>query len=468
MTYPRIFRVLFLALMLPLSGCDQFKELDIYIKGLDASFGYLAKVTCSEYFVSGMTEQLIREEHLKILLDRLPINGILTIDDNNQSVTMRDTTFNGYFSATAQYREGLGCTILNEVSRDALLNQPIELTISETLPINQPWPTGSAGVTQELFPNINYTELDAAIDEAFVENEARTRQTLAVLIVWQGNLIAERYAEGITPFSPLAGWSMSKSATATLLGRQWDAGLINLEAGQLFPQWQTGEKSEINLTHLLHMASGLDWSERIMQGKVHDQSHMLYSTKDQVAYTLAKELITTPGTEFSYNTGTSQAIALYLQNLAGGSLQDSYDLYQQELFAPLNITTAVVEYDGVQNPLGGSGIFMSARDWARLGLVYLQAGNYGDQTFLSPQWMEFALTPGQEAVDYGAHVWLNGQQITAPTLPADLIAFFGAQEQTVFISPSSELMVVRMGHSLAAVSESVALFEAARDAISSE
>lgn len=461
-------RALFLTLLLPLSGCDQFKELNIYIKGLDSSFGYFAKVTCSEYFISGMSEELIREEHLKILLDRLPINGTLEINEETQSVTMRDTSFNSYFSATAQYREGLGCTLLNGINREALLNQSIETTTPNDLPSDQPWPHGSAGITQALFPEIDYAEVEAAIDEAFVENEERTRQTMAVLVVWRGELIAERYAENITPFTPLAGWSMSKSATATLLGRQWDANLINLDEAQLFPQWESGEKSEITLTNLLNMASGLDWAERIVPGKVHDQSYMLYSATDQVAYALNKSLTTTPGTEFSYNTGTSHALALYLQNLAGGEIQDSYNLFQQELFAPLDITTAIVEYDGVENPLGGSGIFMSARDWARLGLIYLQEGNYDDQTFLSPEWMQFAKTSGLDAVDYGAHIWLNTQQITAPTLPADLIAFFGAQEQAVFISPSSELMIVRMGHSLAAVSEVVALFESVQEAITTD
>ena len=100
------------------------------------------------------------------------------------------------------------------------------------------------------------TKLKAAVEAAFDPPEALTA---AFVVTWKGRLIAERYGEGVDVRTPLEGWSMGKSITATLFGILLHKGAYKLTQPAPIPEWQTpgDPRAKIRIEDLLHMSSGL-------------------------------------------------------------------------------------------------------------------------------------------------------------------------------------------------------------------
>jgi CubicO group peptidase (beta-lactamase class C family) len=109
---------------------------------------------------------------------------------------------------------------------------------------------------EPLPPEIDATKLKAAVDAAFEPPEALTA---AFVVTWKGRLIAERYGDGVGPHTPLEGWSMGKSITATLFGILLNKGMYELTQPAPIPEWQTpgDPRAKIRIEDLLHMSSGL-------------------------------------------------------------------------------------------------------------------------------------------------------------------------------------------------------------------
>src|SRR5690606_26194308 len=140
-------------------------------------------------------------------------------------------------------------------------------------------------------------------------------------------------------------------------------GALALDEPAPVPEWAGTDKSAITLTHLLHMAPGLQWSETD-QGPTPARGRMLFTSPDHAQFYLQQPLIAAPGTTFNYSTGVTNLLARIVQEQVGGNLQDTYHFVHESLFTPLGIHDAVLEFDTAGNPVGGASLYMSARDWA--------------------------------------------------------------------------------------------------------
>ncbi len=428
-----------------LSGCDKLKELPI-------GKGFTAKYLCSYRYNSGLDEDLIVERFIKPKVQPLPLVWEIKTDDEQQIVTVGDKIFLGENSqARAIHTETTGCTLLVDRSIEEVLAHRVQPLEEPILDANQPWPHGRAGVSDPLPDGLDSQLLQDALDEAFREPATGPRNTTSLLVAYRGQLIAERYALGVTAETPVLGWSMTKSITATLIGLLVDRGLINLDDPAPFSEWARTDKQSIRIRHILQMASGLDFLEGY--GGYSDVTKMLYTQADQVAYVLARPLIHPPGTVFNYNTGDANLLARIVQDQAGGTAQAIYDFYQQELFFPIGITSAFIELDASGQFVGGAYGFMTPRDWLRLGQLYLQKGQWAGRSVLSEQWIDFATSPSPAASHYGAQIWLNTNGNKWADVPHDAFYFAGHQGQRVVIIPSRHLVIVRTGVTEAAVSD---------------
>src|SRR6516165_880312 len=105
-------------------------------------------------------------------------------------------------------------------------------------------------------PEIDATKLKQAIDAAF---DPSASMTAAFVVTWRGRLIAERYGNGITARTPLEGWSMGKSLTATLIGVLIKQGVYDIWQPAPIPEWQSAgdPRAKIRIGDLMHMSSGL-------------------------------------------------------------------------------------------------------------------------------------------------------------------------------------------------------------------
>lgn len=434
-TNPVWLTFLFLCGTVLLTGCDKIKDIPV-------GTGYAAKQICSSLFVSELPRNTVIHRFVAPQLQQLPLLWNIQVDTDNKTVSVRDNVFINQNLNVAYYREGFGCTLLHDATPDQLDAQ-LPLRYPPLPSADAPWPLGDGEVVTDA-PGIDYARLDAAIASAFVQASPNPANTLAIVVVHDGRLIAERYALGADRHSRLVSWSMAKSFTATLIGLLQDRGMLDVTEPAPIAEWAGTDKASITLTHLLHMAPGLRWSETD-QGPTPDRGRMLFTQPDHAAFYLQQPLIAEPGTTFNYSTGVTALLARIVQDQTGGSLQDTYRFMHESLFAPLGINDAVLEFDTVGNPVGGASLYITARDWAKLGLLYARKGNWFGEQLLSENWIDFALTPSPANPGYGAQIWLNHDLKMWPYLPADSFAFRGFHQQIVLVVPRYDLIVVRQG-----------------------
>ena len=171
---------------------------------------------------------------------------------------------------------------------------------------------------------------------------------------------------------------MTKTVTAMLAGVFVRDGKIDIEAPVGLPRWQGTPKAAITWRQLLNMAPGLAWFEGY--GGASDATEMLFSRADQGSWAADREQTSQPGTLFNYSTGFTNIAMLRMRQLAGGSHQAIYDLYQRELFAPLGIRRGVIEPDGTGTPVGGARGMLRPVDWLRLGQLLANDGTWNGAT----------------------------------------------------------------------------------------
>ncbi|MEM7308560.1 MAG: serine hydrolase [Planctomycetota bacterium] len=413
---------------------------------IEIALGYAATVSAMQHFATGDDVDTIRAERLPAEFSFLSI----TVDADTRTATA--SAF-GLLSRTARYRPGLGAT-RTEVAVGALPGSLVDLVA--TPPVGEPWPEGSSPELSPLPAGVSAAALDAALDAAFVDPETGLeRGTHAVLVACGGRLVAERYAEPYGPRTPLLGWSMTKSVTATLIGRLIHEGRLALDAPAPIPEWSAADdpRAAIRLDDLLRMRSGLEFQQNHEDASC-DSLNMLFVSGDCGAYAAGKELAHAPGTHWSYSDGTSNVLARLVRAHGGGTLDEQLTFPQRLLFAPLGLDTAWIAVDGSGTFVGSSLMYASARDWARFGLLYLRDGVWNGERLLPEGWVDYvsSRTDGSRNGRYGAHFWRYDADANAAAdgrlFPAELEGVFyaaGYQRQYVFLDRARDLVLVRLG-----------------------
>ena len=395
--------------------------------------GYAARKMCSCTFIADRSSESIQKDDLGFG----PLGMTSTkIDRENKSVT---TTLLGMVPRTAEYREGLGCVLLkgeDEYQVKLALQRP---QLSDTLS----WPQGTKVESSKQLANVDYAQLNTAIEAAFDPSRAMdSLKTRAVVVVHQGQIIGESYANGFDQETEILGWSMTKSITSTMVGVLAKDGKLSLDDTQLFPEW-TDDRAEISLKDLLQMQSGLEFLE--VYESLSDANQMLFTEDEVAAIPKNKPLIHEPGTHWSYSSGTTNLISDYVLQKMGN--QEAYwRLPYDRIFHKIGMTSAIMETDESGLYIGSSFCYATPRDWAKFGLLYLNEGNWFGEQIIDTSWVDFVRTPVADSKGiYGGQFWLNADHSAYPDVPEDLFSCNGFQGQYVFIIPSKDLVVVRMG-----------------------
>lgn len=410
---------------------------------------YKAKILCSGVFVSKRNPQDILAEDLGNILSIINAE----IDFDGKSVS---TSFPGIPSQRAIFRDGLGCTLLAGVSETEVRRQTKDINMNTPMLPNRPGDIAGLGDFEEdLPPEVSSRELAEALDKAFLEtdpgNPIRTR---AVVVVYDGQIIAERYAPGISSDTALAGWSMTKSITNALVGILAKQGKLSIDQPVAIAEWSNAGdlRSEITLDQLLRMSSGLEFDET-SGPVVSDVNRMLLRRRDAAAFATAKSLRHPPGTHWHYSSGTTNIISRVIRDSVGGTAADYLAFPRKALFDRIGMRNAIIEPDASRTFVGSSFMYATARDWARFGLLYLQDGVWEGERILPTGWVSYSTTPTPTAPRgrYGAHFWTNGGEAASGNarpfrnLPADTFYAAGYEEQYVVIIPSRKLVIVRLG-----------------------
>jgi len=404
--------------------------------------GYGSKVMCSAVFEAGRNEKQVRDQDLSAYMMKL---ADFKVDYTDSSVT--GSVF-GFSKRKAICRNGLGATLVSELSEQDLRSQHFALARKPAVhPDTIPWPMGDK-LTDTFPTDIDSAKLQSAIQNIFVENDTilpvRTR---AVVIIYKGQLIAERYAEGFTAKTKLAGWSMTKTVTGALIGILVKQRKLTIDTPAPVPEWGNvnDPRHLITVTNLLQQRSGLDFEENYARSS--DATKMLFQKADMGSYTALRPLKNLPGSVFYYSSGNSNILSRIIREKLGDSLYYGFPYHQ--LFYKLGMYSAVLEPDASGTFVGSSYMYASARDWARFGLLFMNDGVFNNERILPEGWVTKSTKPVSGKRGYGYQIWLNTGSDTLikhyPAAPADMFYADGFESQLIFIIPSKKLVVVRLG-----------------------
>lgn len=422
--------------------------------------GYGSKVVCSGVFVAGRKP----EEVIKGDLKGFPMNlGSYTVDLADSSVT---GSVWGLAVRKAIYRYGLGATLVSGITEETLREQRMERAAPPVVNVDtMDWPLGDRvrvdagalgggrGTSGQVnagwkggSTSVDTARLRTALGLAFGDGEAPETGTRAVIVVYHGRIVAERYAPGFDRHTRLAGWSMTKGVTNALIGILVREGRLNIYEPAPVEAWQEDDRSRITVTDLLHMNSGLSWWE--FYSGPGDATRMLFREKDMGAFAMKSTLRNKPGKVFNYSSGTANILSSIIRKTVGD--KDYYRYPYEQLFYRTGMYSAVLEADAGGTFTGSSYCYATARDWARFGLLYLQDGVWNGQRILPEGWVDFT----RAGDSYGALWWLNkgsgegeaGGQVRRrhPKIPDDCYSCEGYEGQFVWVIPSKDLVLVRL------------------------
>jgi hypothetical protein len=404
---------------------------------------YKAKVLCSGVFVARRPAEAVLAVDLAAD-DLAPLASFdADVDPANQTAT---ASFAGLFRRTALFRPGFGCTLLTSGGA-GLPSFPAPTGWQPDSHGNANISTGVDAAPAAPLPSKDKVRLNATLDRAFAEPDpARLRRTRAVVVVQDGRIVAERYAPGFDAATPLAGWSLAKTAMNALVGVLVGEGRLSLSAPVLAPEWATSgdARRAITLDHLLRMESGLRFTEE-PGDPLQDVTAMLFREPDAAAFAARKSLQAPPGTRWHYASGATNILSRMIRATLGEA--EYAALPKRALFGPLGMDSAVIEQDASGTFVGSSFMHATARDWAKLGRLLAQDGVWEGRRILPEGWVAHTATPapGDPERRYGAHVWLKLDGGGDSPLPGDAFHGVGFEGQYLTVIPSRKLVVVRLG-----------------------
>ncbi len=400
---------------------------------LDLISGFSAKSIASGHFIDHRSQEMIEKGDNDIKMITLSKNQI---DETGKFAT---ASVYGLKERKAIYREGLGATLIND---NFDISKPYEVPKRTKINNNLPFPYGNNEPKDSILANIDYAKLNVAVANAFDEKRKTNKRTRAVLVIYKDKIIAEKYDTGFDKNSKILGWSMTKSITATMFGILQKQGKLDIYKPAPIIEWVNDERKNITINDLLHMNSGLEWEEDYT--KISDVTQMLFLAEDMTRVQLEKPAQFKPNTHWNYSSGTTNLLSGILRKQFK-THQEYLDFWYSALIDKIGMNSMIVETDMAGNYVGSSYSWATTRDWAKFGLLYLHKGNWNGEQLFDETWAKYVSTPTQGSKgDYGAHFWLNAGG-RYPDAPQDLYSANGYQGQKVFIIPSQDLVIVRMG-----------------------
>ena len=409
-------------------------------RAIEVASGLMAHNLCSATFISNLDPQATADEFVKPMLPGFvrPLFR-LHIDYERQTV---EASVSGLKPMRAAFTQGYGCRL----ALDPLKENP--------LPARARAPSAPDSFAPPTQVNSEDHDIQFALDREFTELPSeRPRFVKAIVIVKDGQVIAERYAPGFTLKTPVLSYSVAKSFTNALLAILVRQGRLRIDQPVQAPEWHQANdpRGALTIDDLLRMDSGINAPET---GSGFDPvSQMLYGKDDMAHFAASFPLKESPRARWEYSSANTLILDRLLGAAVGGGAQGMRAFADQELFAPLHMDDVTMEFDGAGTFIGSSYVYAPARDFARLGLLFLNDGmSPGGQRILPEGWVGYSRrsTLGSP---YGAGFWTNdgpselAAERVASGFPKDGFFASGSRGQRIYIIPGEHLVVARFGYS---------------------
>jgi CubicO group peptidase (beta-lactamase class C family) len=201
-------------------------------------------------------------------------------------------------------------------------------------------------------------------------------------------------------------------------------------------------KRRMTLRHLMTMTSGLEWHEDLPNSDPKNPVNIMEGSHDWVLYTIDQPMANEPGSVWVYNSGAAQLLSHIFKQVTGMRIDEYAAEY---LFKPLGI-----RYYWKLTPTGlpdtEGGLYLSSRDLAKIGYLFLKNGSWNGKQIVSAEWVKASVAPKvateEGSIQYGYLWWLHPYDNSPGKL---LWAAHGFGQQHLIIIPEYELVIVITG-----------------------
>lgn len=463
-----------------------------FVKAFDRTGnGYGARLACSAVFGSNRSLESVLSAELTF--PPVKFGRKFTLDENARCIHVQAKWPWAAEGALACHRSHrLGCHLLaqNGISYDlpGISDEP-NFEKAE-------WPIGdqqNQSRLKQAQARVDYESLERVVDEHFSNKQLHAR---ALLLIVDGEIVYEKYGDGCNANTPLLGWSATKSVLSTLIGLRVRDGALQLKTSlaSLLPDWQDVNGS--NVPHLqpitveqaLQMRDGMDVDEKYAPGTPVTDMLFIDGSVDKLMNKAVISGLRPRGQGcFHYSSVTTNVLSKAFRNTFT-TIERALAYPTEALFRPLGARSFRIEASADGTFVGSSFGWATARDWARLGLLYLYQGKWYKEgassadpaqrthQLLPQEWVSFSATPAPTSRGYyGAHFWLGGNNTSSDgddvqseqrrsecdalfpsrinpdrswlrhSFPQGTFLMHGFEEQCVAINPERGVVLVRLG-----------------------
>lgn len=302
-----------------------------------------------------------------------------------------------------------------------------------------------AGAAQEwpVSKKYNGKTIPGELEKHFTE-----LQTIAFLVIKDDSILHEQYWDGYGQDSHTNSFSMAKTFLGILIGIAIDEGKIqsvDQPVSDFLPEFQEEGKSKITIKHLLTMSSGLDFDENYVSPFAYPAK--AYYGDDLTGLTYSYKVLDEPGKKFKYLSGNSELLGFIIKKATGKTISD---YMSEKLWQPLGAKNSAFwsldHEDGVEKAY--CCFNSNARDFARVGQLYLDSGKWNDSQIVSTEYVLNSIKPadivyesdGNKNTQYGYAWWL------IPNHKGHYIYYArGILGQYIACIPDKNMVVVRLG-----------------------
>ena len=247
--------------------------------------------------------------------------------------------------------------------------------------------------------NLNAQELNKPILDSVIRQCVRTNSN-ALLIYQKGKPVYKNYFG--KPIEKIEAMSATKSVVSIALGILLDKNFIDSldqPVYTIYPEWKQGNKKLITIRHLMNHSSGMQ--------NVMNAGEEVEVAPDIVQLALCAELENTPGTRFSYNNKACNLLSGIIEKTSKLKLDKFLNKY---LFNDLGIKDFTWRTDDKGNPYAMAGLIIYPEDFAKIGSLILNQGNWNGKQLISKNWINEMLTPSKNNNNYGLQWWLTSEK----------------------------------------------------------
>jgi len=374
-------------------------------------------------------------------------NFAYAVNTEQRTVTV---TSPGQPPRTAKFNGDQGCAILPR-GESAVHFTPTPVPRKLPDAATQAWPTGDAGATSPVPAGVDTAAVKGALDWGMAQTRHNTR---AIIALYKGKIVGERYAPGWTSDTPQISWSEGKSITAALAGILVGQGLLNVDDVAPVKEWRGANdpRGQIRVRDLLHMSSGLDFANLGLgpdsYTRANKHMRVYFDGLNVFDHSVNNPQEIPPNTQWRYRNSDPLTLGKIIRDIVESRGESYFTFPQRELFDAIGVRHATLETDAWGNFVMTGFDYLSARDWARFGLLHLRDGVWQGKRILPEGWVRFISTPApaDKSRGYGGLFWLNRGGAWSG-VPEDAYMSSGHMGQYTMVIPSRDLVVVRMGPS---------------------